>query len=433
MADDCSIRLAMMSAPSGRNNLPVAVGRPQLARGVATRSRAPSIASRAMSARIALVLSFAAASTPGLFSTAAAQQNEPRVQWKYAPKDSQFEGVLVSDGAVFGLDRAGAIHAIDAASGERRWTTGKLGLTYGYGMVLAKASGCDALLVGTDTGFFAFDRATGKQLWFTPIDAGVAGPACSDTAVIAGSADGNVYACELKTGRILWHHDYVEDRPDDPPGFDGSRARFGGKPARPGAAAVDGKVMALSIFDQCRAIALDVATGKRLWDFRTEGWMYGQPEFGPLHVFVGSQDKNFYAVDRDLGKLAWKVPTALRVEAGSTVVDRFVYFGSCDGNLYAVDQGVGRVAWKFMTETNERGGAPIYSRPLVRGDAVYLAAMNGTVYAVDRKQGQLLWRIAPLAKSQLVSELVTDGELLFVTTRRHNDDGESAVVAIKLP
>ena len=39
----------------------------------------------------------AAASTLCLVSTAAAQQNEPRVQWKYAPKDSQFEGVLVGE------------------------------------------------------------------------------------------------------------------------------------------------------------------------------------------------------------------------------------------------------------------------------------------------------------------------------------------------
>ncbi|HZN37419.1 MAG TPA: PQQ-binding-like beta-propeller repeat protein [Planctomycetota bacterium] len=377
---------------------------------------------------------FAAIPLLCLVNAAAAQANEPRVQWKYAPQDSQFEGVLVREGTVFALDRAGAIHAIDAASGERRWTTGKLGLTYGYGMALANVPGFDALLVGTDTGFFAFDRATGVQLWFTPIDAGVAGPACNDSVVIAGSPDGNVHACELKTGRILWHHDYVEDRPDDPPGFDGAQARFGSKPARPGAAAIDGKVVALSIFDQCRAIALDVATGKRLWDFRTEGWMHGRPEFGPLHVFVGSQDQSFYAVDRELGKLAWKVPTGLYVEAGSTAVDRFVYFGSCDGNLYAVDQGVGRVAWKFATEKGEHGGAPIYSRPLVCSDTVYLAAMNGKVYAVDRKQGRLLWKITPLAKSELDSELVTNGELLFVTTRRtHDGGGESAVLAIKLP
>jgi outer membrane protein assembly factor BamB len=378
----------------------------------------------------------AATSMLCLVGAAAAQQNEPRVQWKYAPKTSisDFAGVLVSDGTVFGLDRKGAIYAIDAASGERRWTTEvNLAFGFGYGMALAKAPGFDALLAGTDTGFFAFDRATGKQLWFTPIDKGIAGPACTDSVVIAGSADGNVYACELKTGRILWHHDYLEDRPDDPPGFVGSQARIGGMKARPGVAAIDGKVVALSIFDQCRAIALDVATGKRLWDFRTEGWMYGRPEFGPLHVFVGSQDQNFYAVDRELGKLAWKVSTASRVEAGGTAVDRFVYFGSCDGNLYAVDQGVGRVVWEFPTAMNKGDGSPIYSKPLVRGDTVYLAAMKGTVYAVDRKNGHVLWTIRPLATSELDSELVTDGERLFVTTRRTHEGGESAVLAIKLP
>jgi outer membrane protein assembly factor BamB len=384
--------------------------------------------------RLAVRLLAAASCALCVGGAALAQAKQPSVLWKYAPKGSNFDDVLARDGTVFALDRAGAIHAIDAATGEKRWTSeGKLVLDFGFGIAFSGVPAFDAVLVGSDTGLFAFDRATGKKRWFTAIAAGVAGPACTNTMVVAGSADGNVYGCELATGRIRWQSEYLEDRPDDPPGFVGAQARFQGKPARPCNATTDGTIVALSVFDQCRTLAFDAATGKRLWDFRTQGWMYGRPAFGALHVFVGSQDKNFYAVDKETGKLAWQVETGDRVEAGAFAAERFVYFGSCDGNLYAVDQGVGRVPWKFPTEPREDVGAPIYSRPLVRGDTVYLAAMMGTVYAVDRTTGKLRWRIEPLAKSELVGDLAADGDTLFVTTRASGDAGESAVVAIKLP
>ena len=120
--------------------------------------------------------------------------------------------------------------------------------------------------------------------------------------------------------------------------------------------------------------------------------------------------------------------TGARNEAGAAPTERLVYFGSCDANLYAVDQG--RVSWKFATDHKKGRGAPIYSCPLVIGETVYLAAMMGKVYALQRKTGKLLWSLRPLGKSQLNSDLVTDGGRLFVTTRKAGDDGQSAVLAI---
>lgn len=358
------------------------------------------------------------------------QQNEARVMWKYAPQGSQFKEVVARDGTVFALDRSGKIHALDAASGQKRWTSeGKEPFSFGYGLALSAQPMFDAILVGCDSGLFALDRKNGKKLWHTEIALGVAGPACTAKAVIAGSANGKVYACELSTGRILWQHEYLKDAPEDPPGFAGEQARFNGRPARPRDAATDGKMVVLSIFDQCRMLALDVETGKRLWDFRTKGWMHGRPAIGPRNVIVGSQDQHFYAIDKKMGKLTWKVKTRARNEASAAPTERFVYFGSCDANLYAVDQG--RVSWKFPTDHEEGHGAPIYSCPLVIGENVYVAAMSGKVYALQRKTGKLLWSLRPVANSQLNSDLVTDGGRLFVTTRKDGDAGQSAVLAIE--
>jgi outer membrane protein assembly factor BamB len=355
------------------------------------------------------------------------------VAWRYAPKPSDFDEVVVGDGAVFALDREGRVHALDAASGAPRWL-GKDALVCDrvFGITLTTHEQGAIVVVGTDQGMFAFRAMDGEKLWFTAIAAGVAGPAVAKGIVVAGGADGRVYGFDLRTGEIRWQQDYLEDRPDDPPGFKGEEARFS-EPARPCGAATDGAMVALSIFDQCRTLAFDAATGKRLWSFRTEGWMYGRPSFGPLFVYVPSQDEHVYAIDKQIGRQQWKVGTKARNEAMAALQDRFVYCGSCDGTLHAIDVAVGRVAWTFPIERFEGRTTAIYSRPVVLGDVVYFGAMEGTVYALDRATGKERWRLRPSPDSEITGDLETDGTRLFVVTRTNDGKGESSVLAIRLP
>lgn len=365
---------------------------------------------------------------------AAQEPAAAKVAWKYAPAGARMDDVLAGDEVVFAVDRSGRVHAVDPATGEARWTTAP-GLQFGrgFGLALSPAPDFPALLVGDDTGLTAFDVATGARRWHTGIAAGVAGPACTAQVVVAGGADGIVYGCDLATGEIRWRSDYLEDAPDDPPGFVGANARFADMRARPCGAATDGAMVVLTVFDQCRALAFDAATGKRLWAFATRGWTFARPAFGPRNVYVASQDGNVYAVDKQLGKEAWHVATGARNEGACAPTERFVYFGSCDGKLYAVDHGVGRVVWTFTIEPNANGGRPIYSRPLVVGDTICLATMPGVVYALDRRTGALRWQLRPSADSELNSDLVAVGDRLFVTTRKTDAGGESALFAIDPP
>ncbi len=356
---------------------------------------------------------------------------EPRVLWKHAPEGAQFSDVVAARGVVFALDRSGKVQALEAPTGEVLWTS-KVGLpfSYGYGLALSPSPDFDAVLVGCDDGLHALDRKTGEQLWHRQIELGVAGPACAGDVVVAAGADGKVYGCKLTTGEVLYASDFLADRPVDPPGFRGDSARFSGRPARPGAAAADGGLVVVPVFDQCRVVAFDAATGERRWAFKTDGWIYPQPTIGARHVYVASQDKNVYAVDRKAGELAWKVEARARNEGGVAIAEGLALFGSCDAHLYAVELQTGKQAWKFETEHQEGRGAPIYSRPLVLGDKVYLAAMSGKLYVVDRRTGALLAKMTPVEDSQPNSELTETGGLLFLTTRMDGKAGESAVIGI---
>lgn len=382
-------------------------------------------------AALAAVVTATSQEPPANASTATTPVAE--LAWHYAPQSSDFDEVVVGDGAVFALDRRGRVHALDASTGKPRWL-GKDQLVCDrvFGLAFTTHEAGALVVVGTDKGVFAFRAEDGAKLWFTAVADGVAGPAIAKGIVVAGGADGRAYGFDLRNGEIRWHEDYLEDRPDDPPGFPGASARFS-QPARPCAAATDGTIVALSVFDQCRTLAFDAATGNRLWSFRTEGWMYGKPSIGPLFVYVGSQDEHVYAIDKQIGRQQWKLGTKARNEAMAAVNDRFVYCGSCDGTLHAIDAAVGRVAWTFPIERFEGRTTAIYSAPVVLGETILFAAMEGTVYALDRATGKERWRLRPRPASEITGDLATDGRRLFVVTRPCGEKGESSVLAIRLP
>jgi outer membrane protein assembly factor BamB len=356
---------------------------------------------------------------------------KPQVLWKYTAARGSFDGVVAFEGTVVALDRSGTIHALDSDPGGLLWKSEEgYGFSFGFGLDLTRNSEFDAVLVGCDTGLYALNRKTGAKLWHTAMPKGVAGPVCNADTVFAGGGDGHVYACELRTGEVKWKHDYLADRPKDPPGFDGERARFTDRPARPMHASTDGETVFLSVFDQCRTLAVDARTGHRRWGFPTQGWMYGRPTVGKNHVFVGSQDDHFYAIDKDMGNQSWKVKAKSRNEAAAAVTDGLVVFGSCDGNVYAVKEETGEVVWTFETEKDDKGRAPIYSQPLISRETVYLPALRGKIYALALATGELKWALEPLAGSEINSDPQVDAGQLFLTTRQDDGKGESAVVAI---
>lgn len=355
-----------------------------------------------------------------------------KVAWKFATDRAWFGGLEHGDGVVYALERRGHVYALDAETGAQLWKTEtRRRCDQQFGIELPLGEAPPGLCFSSDDGLSLLDLETGKELWHTDVD-GLDGLACTADAVIAGSSDGKFYAFRLRDGAALWEHDYVEDA-EELKGSDGHGARFAGNAARPGHASTDGRIVVLPVFDQGRAVAVDVATGKRVWAFQTQGWMGARPTFGPRNVMLGSQDRHIYAVDQTTGKLAWKHKTGGRLSGGARATKRFAFVGSCDAFLYCVDQVVGHVKWRYETEHREGYGAPIYSRPLLLGDAVYLAAMDGKLYAVDRETGAHRWKMTPVKDSEPNSDLFTDGWRLFLSTRRDGDKGQGAVVAIDLP
>jgi outer membrane protein assembly factor BamB len=336
--------------------------------------------------------------------------------------------LVIKDLVVVGTDK-GEVRAYRCKNGALVWTHQHGHRIFhrpcseGKRVYFTSASGLTALAIDGGTKEWSFDLACCDGPTVVLGEKGM---------VYVGGNDGKVYALDARNGEKRWESDFIADAPADPPDFPGGRARIQGTAARPTALASDGDSLFLSVFDQSRLVAIDAATGKRLWSFQTGGWVYGAAVATATHVFVGSQDKAFYCLDKKTGKQVWKYETKGRIESGGAVDKSSVYFASCDGSVYCLKQSDATERWQFATDCEPDGRiSAIYSVPLLRGGNVYFAAGEGQMYAVDQNTGKLKWKIRPSEQSETYCDLATDGSHFFLVTRpRHQGRGEMSLVAI---
>ncbi|MGY4765722.1 caspase, EACC1-associated type [Kribbella sp. CWNU-51] len=124
----------------------------------------------------------------------------------------------------------------------------------------------------------------------------------------------------------------------------------------------------------------------RPWFFETEGEIYSSPAVADGTVFIGSNDRNLYALDVLTGAPRWHYSAGGAITSSPAVVDGVVYVGSNDGKVHAVDASSGQERWTFATN------AVIHSSPAVSGGTVYVGSRDHNVYALAAATGTQRWR-----------------------------------------
>ncbi len=145
------------------------------------------------------------------------------------------------------------------------------------------------------------------------------------------------------------------------------------------------------------------------WKFKTEGRIFASPTLYNNVVYIGSDDKNFYAFESKTGKLKWKYATEGAIKSTAAVYNGNVLFMSYDGNFYNLDASDGKLNWKFKTEGEmprhidnsfEKGPVSLaktfawdmyLSSPVVYDDTICFGCGDGNVYSIDMN-GKLKWK-----------------------------------------
>jgi glucose dehydrogenase len=148
------------------------------------------------------------------------------------------------------------------------------------------------------------------------------------------------------------------------------------------------------------------------WTFRTAGAILtGSPVVADGVAYVGTRDENglkesaVHAVDVKTGRLLWDFRADASVHGTPAVADGIVYAGTIHATLYALDADSGRLLWKREAE---RPAAPLnrraysYYAPTVAAGKVFWPyqtghgkASSGLLAALDPKTGAPIWE-APM-------------------------------------
>jgi outer membrane protein assembly factor BamB len=157
---------------------------------------------------------------------------------------------------------------------------------------------------------------------------------------------------------------------------------------------------------------------KLLWKYKTNDWVTtSSPAVVNNTVYIGSTDRNVYALDAIKGTLKWRYETQPAgkydgVWSSPTVVNSTVYVGARDHYIYALDANTGTLKWKYQT------GGMVESSPTLANGVLYVTSSGSVdgIYALNAESGKLKWKFQASSTS---SPTVKDG-LLYVGSWDHN-------------
>ena len=121
---------------------------------------------------------------------------------------------------------------------------------------------------------------------------------------------------------------------------------------------------------------------------------------------------------RATGALSGRSPTGDVVHASPAVANGVVYIGSWDRNLYAIDAASGRERWRYTTgnDTVIYNQIGIASSAAVSGGVVFVGGRDGQFHAVDAATGKLSWVHDNNGGWTIASPAVRDGVVYFPTS-----------------
>ncbi|MFC7075334.1 outer membrane protein assembly factor BamB family protein [Haloarcula halophila] len=324
----------------------------------------------------------------GVHPEATGLSGPPATSWTYdlgTPTEGSLtlvDGTLfVGAGSLQSSSDAGAIHAIDAVSGDQQWraaTDGPVHATpvHKEGFVFA----------GTDTGtMYALNGASGEEFWtYSPSSGAGFGTAhVADGTVIVGTGGGRVLELQQNSGGRTGQTDVTAE-------------------VRTAIARVRGVTYVGTNSGSVFALADSAADS---WEYDEGRGIRGVATDGRA-VYATSRDGKLLALNTN-GRLIWEFGTASPVRHNPVIDGEWAFFGTDSGEIYGLEDGLER--WKTELDT------ALSNAPVLVAGTLYVVANDGTVYALDRATGSVNWSHALDVPVERSTPIVSGGRLWVPT------------------
>ena len=229
----------------------------------------------------------------------------------------------------------------------------------------------------------------------------VGNPLIKNGRIFQGGSQSQVFAHDLKTGKLLWTHEPLADRPP------GSFLETWLRSINRGVALYEDLVIIGT--SDCRLVAIDQATGVKQWEAETcdgkQNYMItGAPRVGGDKVFIGNSCADMGlnrghvdAVDARTGKHLWRFYTVPGDPDKPQDSELYEMAAQTWGDgWYEKTKGCGSV-WDAMVYDSELDqliigtGAPAPSDPTKRGKDAGDELFTNAVVALDAETGAYRW------------------------------------------
>jgi outer membrane protein assembly factor BamB len=163
------------------------------------------------------------------------------------------------------------------------------------------------------------------------------------------------------------------------------------------------------------------------WSYRTPGTILASsPAVVNGVAYVGTRDEDgtehngVLAVDFATGRKLWRFATEAQVQASPAVAHGLVFASTVRGTLHALDAATGAERWRRAVGGGEVNRGWMYFSPTVADGVVYQAyttVTGGGVLALDARTGAERWNSRPASFNNWISEgspVVQDGRLYVV-------------------
>ena len=267
------------------------------------------------------------------------------VTWEYRARGPIHGSPAVDRGELFIGSDDFSIYALDAMTGEERWV-----YRTGGRVISSPAANEDVVAVTSEDKFlYVLDRNTGRPRLDFRLTTGSGSPTLTDAYVLAIDGLGRLTA-------IDWRED---DKPFE------KLVRWVGL-----------QLFAWGILDDYpnqRAF---------VWSYQPEGDNFvGEPAVSSGKVYVSGASGVMYALDMATGRPLWEFRAQSALERSPSAWADFVYLADSGGTLYAVDARTGSELWQV-----DIGGHATAS-PIIAGGELYVASENGGLLAIFTPYG----------------------------------------------
>jgi outer membrane protein assembly factor BamB len=323
--------------------------------------------------------------------------------WSTGVGDGQGEGLyrirpVLSGERIFAAAADGEVVALNRLTGKRLWRQELEGeLSGGVGVYENSL-----FLGGADGSVLRLDASDGSLLWKHRVSGEVLAPPQGDgRVVVAQTYDGKLYGLDFATGDQLWVYDsnvpVLTIRGTSTPILD------------------EGRVYAA--FANGRVLAFTADTGQVAWEVRvaiSQGRseierivdIDGSMELAGGELYAASYQGRIAAIDVSSGRKLWQQ----NVSSFSGVSSGFgnVYVADEDGTLTAYLRGGQGVRW-----TQGDLGYRELSRPTPVSSYVAVADYEGIVHIISQVDGSFAGRVK-VDGDGARADMVSDGNVLYV-------------------